>query len=506
MKKFLALLAPAALLLGSCSNDDIEVTSTGSITVNVSTQSVYDDFEISTGFKQNFLGKGYSIGVYNFLYGEDGKLAFSDSTYTTTFGSIEMPMKNVSAGKYTLITLEMLVEDEVGTGKKYQSPNWVICGQKNLSTIQIANKNYNAYWYSAVGLHAQNIQIVTGRNNNIRVVPKGIGCIVETYMTNFDKSDYKLAALYTKDQPKGRFLSPEYTGEERFNYDQYNESNTWTRRGYSYDSSGLPSFTGPDIYLLEEGTMRYCFGALGLGSDGKLETSFYASPSNNTYFTFKDGATYYGGYNYNGNTVESKSCDAGMFSTLSAYENWYEGLTLYFGNSAATTNPKPYLNFGANYKTVDSYMNSTGMVSSSTNTTDDAFNAYYINSAGSVIYQYVFDLNRTNLSQTWTAYDSNSYTLLSAKYELDELLGIVGTYNSEYNAYLYAGSNYTGMLMHVAGTQFIQGLFMSNAMNAPIKASSISKMIKSSDYPARVMKNVIPDPTMKKLKSFRIKH
>ena len=48
MKKILySLIAVLAMVMSSCSNDDIEIIKTGGVTFNVSTQGVYDDFEVS---------------------------------------------------------------------------------------------------------------------------------------------------------------------------------------------------------------------------------------------------------------------------------------------------------------------------------------------------------------------------------------------------------------------------------------------------------------------------
>ena len=45
MKKILySLIAVLAMVMSSCSNDDIEVFKTGGVTVNVNTQSVYNEF------------------------------------------------------------------------------------------------------------------------------------------------------------------------------------------------------------------------------------------------------------------------------------------------------------------------------------------------------------------------------------------------------------------------------------------------------------------------------
>ena len=102
MKKILySLIAVLAMVMSSCSNDDIEIIKTGGVTFNVSTQGVYDDFEVSDDFKNRFLSGSYNVGVYTFIYDETGNLAASDSVYTQTFGNIPQTFTSLKTGNYT---------------------------------------------------------------------------------------------------------------------------------------------------------------------------------------------------------------------------------------------------------------------------------------------------------------------------------------------------------------------------------------------------------------------
>lgn len=337
-----------AFVMSSCSNDDIEITKTGELTLNVSTQSVYDDFSVSDEFKERFLSGSYNIGIYTFIYDKDGNLAASDSVYTQTFGNISQKINGVVTGSYTVVTLEMLVDAD----NNYQSDNWVIVGKNSLSTLEILNKDYTAYWYSAVGSFSKEIEIVNNENLSVNVVPKGIGAIIHTRMTNFDNSNYDCLSLLTKEQPVGRFFNPSLKGEERFHYDHYNASHTWTTRGYVYPSDGLKNIISPSVYLLEEGNIKCCFGPQKENTSGELDESFIAYPNNSTILSIEDGKIYYGGFHYLGGVDET--CTAGFFNTSNQYLKWYNSLP-------SILVPNLYLSWGGTVTNAQSFMKSYNM-------------------------------------------------------------------------------------------------------------------------------------------------
>jgi uncharacterized protein YcfL len=421
--------------LSSCSNDDIELINTESVetvtktdlVVSVPTQSVYDEFDITNAFKSRFLSGSYNIGVYTFVYDDEGNLAASDSTYTQTFGRVEQTFDKLIAGPYTTVTVEMLVNSD----NNYQSDSWVFIGKDKLSTLEIVNKNYRAYWYSAVGVSTNKV-VIANEGVTIDATPKAIGSIINTNFMDFDKSSYKRVALETKDQPKGRFLSPNYSGDERFDYDKYLESNVWSARGYvAYSAGFTDSRDVIDIYLLEEGNLRYCFGVAINDSDGNPTSSIRTYPSTDSWFKFADGETYYGGISYIGG-AQGSDCAAGMYSTYNELTSWYGSLEHNY-NQTSTTDAKPYLTWGANASSVNNYMIGAGMKFYWDVTEDESYYAQYVNSNSTLVYQYKFDLDKSNLNQVLLEYQKTNYTLegirsaLAAEYEdygyLDELEG-----------------------------------------------------------------------------------
>lgn len=477
MRKFFLSAVALVGLFTSCSNDDIdvEVTELGdNVVLNISTQSVYDDFGVAQSLKERMLSQDqYSMGIYSFIYGENGELVASDSVTSKTFGQIQMEFPKLKAGNYDVVTLEMLVDNT----RHNQSPNWVIVGQDKLSTLEIVNKNYDAYWYSAVGLGTQEIDVRTGENLTSDITPKGIGCVIDTRMTNFNLSPYCKATLFTKDQPKGRLISPYISGEDRFVYDKYNESNTWTGRGFAFSSEGLESLEAPTIYLIEEGTLRYCFGAQLPNGNGGCEGTFYAVPNDYSTFPVSDGHRYYGGFAYLGGK-EGQDCDASMFNTYNQYERWYDSLTPNYNTGDATD---PYLVWGASATEVDEYMTKQGMSSSDYGTTDEMYWINYSNRNGTLLYQYQFNPNRQNLNCVFMDYLKTAFSLDEVLAELSNKYEALG-YDNDLKGYLFYSD--TTVLLATNQEDSIQVLFIPNSSNN----TSISPITKDVDIRCRFKK------------------
>lgn len=451
MKKIILSLLAIAGIFASCSNDDIEVNTYGDIVYAVSTQSVYDDFNISEDFKEKLLSNDYNIGVYTFLYDTEGNLVVSDSTFTTTFGKIEQHFSNVPTGTYTAVTLEMLVnknDDNV-------SESWYITGKESLTSLEIVNKNYIAYWYSAVGVSSSEINVDKGFNQTFEVSPKGIGSIVNVYFENFDYSNYVRASFHTKDQPRGRYLSPTYSGVDRFHYDSYNAEHVWNERGYIYYDK-LPNDIGKGIYLLEEGEIKCCFGAYKADPQGGYINGFYACPNGNYRVDMKDGKTYYGLFTYVGGT-EGYDCEAIIKESFSEVYEWYKSLDINFGTDA-----EPYLVWGSSASTVETYMKNSGMkfVEDGYDSDNTLYYSYWVNYSNTVSYEYRFETSKTNLGSLLMTYSKSKYSKTEVLNELKDKFVYDGYDETLGGDFLYTEDSST-MLLVVEYDDDIRVLYIS---------------------------------------------
>lgn len=389
MKKIIFSLLAIVGLVSSCTNDEIEVESYNDLTYNVSTQSVYEKFGIAEDFKKKFLSESWSIGVFTYIYDEEGLLVASDSIHTKTFGKIEQDFTKLNVGKYTAITIEMLVDDE----DNFQSDCWIILGQEKQSTLEIANKSYEAYWYNAVGVTSTQLVIEKGKSITYDITPEPIGSIVYCKFQDFDKSDYKMLAFLTKDQPFGRFVSPNINGADRFDFKKYNDERTFDVRGKVFKME-IEQEHYPAVYLLEEGDINYCFGAFKLDANNELINGFYARPSDRVYYEVKDGKSYYGAFIYVGG-VESSDSDGMLFDTLNEREEWL--LSHKSMGSKFVAYPDVTVEWGSDAQTVINTMNKKSITVSDEIMAGNYYSLIFLNSDITTVYNCYFETTKTNL-------------------------------------------------------------------------------------------------------------
>ena len=102
MKKILySLIAVLAMVMSSCSNDDIEVIKTGGVTVNVNTQGVYNDFDISDNISDFIRDEDYGIKVFSFLYDKNGKLLDKNETLQFNYNTVSFTYNGLPQGDYS---------------------------------------------------------------------------------------------------------------------------------------------------------------------------------------------------------------------------------------------------------------------------------------------------------------------------------------------------------------------------------------------------------------------
>ena len=472
MKKILySLIAVLAMVMSSCSNDDIEIVKTGEVSYTVLTQNLYDSFGTTNSLKEKFLAENVKVGIFTFIYDGNGDLVSSDSVYSKTFGQIQQNF-TLHEGKYTAMTIEMMVDEDLGN----VSESWVIVGKDKLSTLEIRQRIAQAYWYSAIGSIATTFDVSNTNSSQLVVAPNPIGTIVNMRALRFDNTeDYDCVYFTTKDQPVGRFLSPKYIGAERFHYEDYTAENTWCIRGYQLKQPTLSYNVGLDVYLLEEGRVHCSMEpSHSVEKDGQLQFGSwpYGFPSDNFYYDFKDGRTYYAGLAFVGGGG-SNECVAKIFEDKSTYNKWVLNLP-------SITSPKdiePYLEWGASASVVNSYMVNGGMkfIGKGTNKDNSIYYAAYSNSKETLNYEYRFDISQTNLSNLLMTYSSTAYSFNDILSKLKQKFNYKG-YNESLGGY-YLESNTTIALM-IYGEDTFKVLYVDNrSSNSKSLRRSLKRLI-----------------------------
>lgn len=434
MKKILySLLAVLAMVMSSCSNDDIEITRyVDNLQLQISTQSFYDDFGITQEIKDS-LSQDYKVGIYTFIYDKNSNLVASKKSDTKNLGLETHSYTKIEEGVYTVIVAEMLENENTSKNA------WIIKGEDNLSTIQIAKNTPNSYSKDAVGLYASELYL-NSESNVMNVTPKGIGAIIKAKMSNFNVSDYNLVAFCTKDEPQGRFLSPLFSGDDRFNYDGFNEKKEMSPRGYLY-ANKLPSRDDVNVYVLEEGNLNYSFGALKNDENGNLINSFWEYPNvGGTIFNVQDGHIYYGGFLYVSGDNITNDCVGELFATQNEYNKWY----------VKNNGVKPLLNWGTSTEIVGSYMIENGMsfiIEGLSSSNNNRYFVQYKNTNGKLLYEYRFDKDKTNLKSILLVYSKDCYNDDNVyDYLVDDMGFSFKGYNSYYKGYAFETKETTAMM------------------------------------------------------------
>lgn len=461
MKKILfALLAVAALFCG-CSNDDIEIIGNNEVTLKVNSESMFQEFGTYQPVKEKILSSGgYVVGIYTFVYDKQEKLVAADSVYSNTFNQAEQHFM-LDEGEYTAVTLEMLVEKDEG----YTSETWCIVGQQTLSTLELRQKDFDAYWYEAVGVASS--QLSVGEDAVERqVTPKGVGCVIDVSAWNFDKTDsYDMYQIITKDKLLGRYLSPKNTGSARFNWDSYAASNQWYIRNYTVRQPRLNEEEHMTVYFLEEGTITYNIVPTVYANFGKWNA--YPSKS----FIVADGNLYYGGVVYCGSSA-SRKWDVNIFDNEFDFNVWATDLLAGYVDPGKDTPQPPSLilpsvNWGASAATVKSEEEAVGMsfVSEKYDSETAEYFQVFANEDQSVQHGFWFNSQRKDLN-----YSIALYLGCTTQQVVEELKKIYTYQGKNSNGDEVLSNSKTGVVV-LADDGDVYVHFFPNTSNAPSRAA-----------------------------------
>ena len=468
--------------LTSCTNDDIGTYSTGKFTYSINTQNVFDDFNATSTIKNRFLSGQYGdyhLGIYTFIYDNDGNLVDNKVSYTKTFGS-ETYELTLKSGSYTAVSVEMIVDKD----EDYKSPRFELKGTDKLSTIEVAYRTFTgsdgetyyystSLWYQCIGVAVNSFNI-SGAVSSLTAVPKPIGVIVNCSFYNFNNSTYDFLLLRTKNAPIGRYLDPSKTGDERFRYDSYNEGNTVTIREYTYKDS-FDEEENLDVYLLEEGTDIDC----RLGARHYPENWY----TDGQISRLEDGKTYYAGLYYIGGT-EGSDLYGGIFDNINSYNSWYNTAKTMYQPANLSALTEPFTTWGSSVSTVQSNMTGYTLTvgSSGKAVATSSESLYYIEySATSPVagIQYYFNTQTTGLNESDVFYFKSS----ASKDKMLELLNTKYTYLVDQDgSYMYMTKDAKSYVIFMeSGDYWLVGYVDPSALNSSSAPAFINKKSKMKE-------------------------
>lgn len=315
MKKI--FYAFAVILLGfasACTNDDIEITTVGrlhSLTANINTQSVYDEFDLTSDIREIMRDQDYSIGIFTFLYDSNGNLIAEKASQQFTFNNIAENFNDLLEGSYTLVTVETLVDPDMNN----QAPDWSFNGTEKLSTLQILQDSYEVFYPFVIGVSTSDV-IINDGDKSIAVTPKAIGSLIQLRFLNFDKSTHVQVGFATNDIIASYRLDPSLSRNDRFSTDLTKSGYINLRCERDIDSDNI----GATRYILES-SIQYRFCYVKAENEGTGTWTNYGS--NEGTVVLEDAKTYYGGFYFiNSNTVPKS-----YFGDNSGFRDWYTQVT-----------------------------------------------------------------------------------------------------------------------------------------------------------------------------------
>lgn len=344
MKKI--FYAFAVILLGfasACTNDDIEIKKVGklhSLTVNINTQNVYDEFDITSNIRELLRDQDYSIGIFTFLYDSNGNLIAKKASQQYTFNNIAETFNDLLESSYTLVTVETLVDPDL----KNQAPNWSFEGTEKLATLQISQDSYEVFYPFVIGVSTFDV-IINDGDKSISVTPKAIGSLIQFHFLNFDKSTHVKVGFATNDIIASYRLDPNLSSNDRFSTDLTKSGYINLRCIRDVDSDNI----GATRYVLESSIQyRYCF--IKAEDDGTTTWTNYKG--NVGTVVLENAMTYYGGFYY----INSSTVPKSYFGDNSGFREWYTQVTT-SNNDNGLVPSSVSMNWGGSVTSVQTAMN-----------------------------------------------------------------------------------------------------------------------------------------------------
>lgn len=343
MKKVVYALAVALLgLVTACTNDDIEITTVGklyNLNATINTQSLYDEFEMTSNIREEMRERDFAIGVFTFLYDSNGNLVANNASQQFSFNNISVQF-TLTEGRYTLVTVETLVDPD----NDNESPAWSFQGIEKLSSIQISQNIDEVFWHLVLGVSTSDV-LIADEEETVTVIPKAIGSLLQLDFFNFDRSTHVRAGFATNDVISAYKLDPNLSRKDRFITNLTQSGYINVRCNREIDSDNI----GSTRYVLESSIdYKFCF----VEAEDKGTATWTHYGGNKGSAVLEDGKTYYGGFYY----ISDTEVPGSYFGDKAGFDEWYDLVTT--GSNSNSLIPSAVsMNWGGTVANVQSSMN-----------------------------------------------------------------------------------------------------------------------------------------------------
>lgn len=195
IKNLLSLFAVLfAVMLSSCSNDDIPVNQ--SITFKINPSTVISDFAEFNPGELTSMPSSLLLRVRLLIYNDKGTLVASDTQTFKDYSHIMSSTQALEEGAYTVVTITDVKasDDEL---------NWTLSNQESLNTLKLTKSKYIRYQYGLLGLETKKVNI-TSSTKTISIDVKPAGALAIVFYLNWNQysnvTRYKLLTKKISDE------------------------------------------------------------------------------------------------------------------------------------------------------------------------------------------------------------------------------------------------------------------------------------------------------------------
>lgn len=407
MKKILfPIIALVALILSSCSNDDIEIVESQpktTFTCNVNPKSLYDEFDITDIITEVIRDKDNAIRVYAMLYDKNGNLTKGLLITGPNLNMRTFTFENIEKGDYTMVVVQTCIPKSATSGE-YEMDAFDLVNGSNLSKFSIKQKKQSIGFYEALGVATQNIR-VSESLNSVTITPKAIGSLIDIYYCGYKNSSYLNLGLATQDMISYYKLNPSLSRDERYITDPTSTTKTNIRSRMTNTTEDIVNNT---VYVLEKSIQwNIAWQENESAVTTNTWTGFYSQAVRQT---LNDGKIYYLGAGY----IDDNTAPSTCWGTLDQVNAWYKE---YLKTSVKANNiiPNLYTTWGGSVAGTQSFMKDYTMIMGSAGkaaaTEDGLYTLMYQGKDKEKAIAYYYETPTTGLYATLLLYDKTSVSL-----------------------------------------------------------------------------------------------
>lgn len=277
MKKYIiSAVALLAMLVTSCSNDDIEISRKTTIKVN--------PYGVISGFPEEYTGELTSfdqsckLRVRVLAYDKDGVLAYSDSSFVNNYQTEVSLPTSLPTGTYTIIAMTDVV---LYSGSTVTDEAWNISEKTNINDVILKARQESALFggkYNILGI-ASITQSISEESQSVELNPSPAGALLRIYYENaLSYSDVKYYALFSN---RGcNFVSFDSNGNSKLipenNNNQFDFMCTYTDVDYARSINANVTYGYSFIFPVENVGFQFIWESED-GTDYDMGDSFTIS-------------------------------------------------------------------------------------------------------------------------------------------------------------------------------------------------------------------------------------